>query len=56
MKITYYRRSIFGGEITGVTQTELSMGEMHERAPKDAYYDPNPPLAVLEQWRLKKAG
>lgn len=57
MKITYYHRSIYGGEITGSTTSELSMEEMHERprVPAHTYYDPNPPLAALERWRLKKA-
>jgi hypothetical protein len=54
MRIMYYHRSIHGGEIVDSTTTELSHAEMHERAPANVYFDPNPPIAVLERWRLKQ--
>lgn len=49
---TYYHRRNDTGEIINATETSLTLTQLNERHPlSGAYYDANPPLAVLEQYR-----
>jgi hypothetical protein len=51
---TYYHRRHDNGEIVNASETDLSLVELTNRFPLDRlgqYYDPNPPLSVLQRYR-----
>jgi hypothetical protein len=49
---TYYHRRNSDGEIVNASDTDLPLAEVERRWPlKDGYYDPHPPLAVLQRYR-----
>ena len=51
---TYYHRRLSDGEIVNASECDLPLVEMERRwpiAPLGRYYDPNPPLSVLQRYR-----
>lgn len=50
---TYYHRRRSDGEIVNASETDLPLAEVERRwpLPDDRYYDPNPPLSVLQRYR-----
>lgn len=49
---TYYHRSDRTGEIVNASETSLTLAQLNERFPLTGYYyDPNPPLPVLQAYR-----
>lgn len=49
---TYYHRRHSDGEIVNATSCDLPLAELQRRWPLAAcYYDPNPPLEVLQRYR-----
>lgn len=51
---TYYHRRRADGEIINASETDLSRAELEARFPPTDYwfYDPNPPLHVLERYQF----
>lgn len=49
---TYYHRLHSTGEIVNASESSLTLPEISARFPlRDGYYDPNPPLSVLQRYR-----
>lgn len=50
---TYYHRRRSDGEIVNASEVSLPLAEVERRWPlaDDIYYDPNPPMAVLQRYR-----
>lgn len=50
---TYYHRRVDNGEIVNASESDLSLAELNARHPLGGftYYDPNPPLEVLQRYR-----
>lgn len=51
---TYYHRRWSDGEIINASECDLPLVEVERRWPlgDKAYYDPNPPLAVLQRYEF----